>query len=405
MSELRDLIAKELPELVEIRHDLHRHPELGYEEHRTSEVVQRELGACGVEVKGGLARGTGVLGHLGSTNDAANAPSSDRRSIALRADMDALPILEQTAKPYCSTNGGVMHACGHDGHTTILIGAARVLSKLASRPNPVTFVFQPAEEGGAGGQAMCDDGVLLGEGGGGIGPPVGRIFGLHGWPTMTFGHIGTRPGALLASTDDFVVTIHGSEGHAAFPHLCHDPILAAGHVLTAIQAIASRSTSPTEAVVCTVGAINGGTANNVIPASVRMIGTIRALNDQTRARAKERFFELVERTSEAHGCRGEIDWHEGYPVTRNDPALAEHVLGIARDAIGDARVEMIPDAVMGGEDFSFYGLHVPACFYLLGTRPEGAGEVAQLHQATFDFNDDAIALGVEMMCRLALSDD
>ncbi len=400
MSELRDLIARELPELVEIRHELHRYPELGYEEHRTSALVQRELAATDMSVKGGMARGTGVLGHLGATDG-----RNERQAVALRADMDALPILEKTGKAYASANEGVMHACGHDGHTTILLGAARVLSKLGSRPNPVTFVFQPAEEGGAGGQAMCEDGALLGERGGGLGAPVGRIFGLHGWPNLPLGHIATRPGPLLASTDDFVVTIHGSEGHAAFPHLCHDPILAAGHVLTAVQSIASRSASPTDAVVCTVGAIHGGSANNVIPASVRMEGTIRALNDPMRARAKERFFELVERTSEAHGCRAQIDWHEGYPVTHNDPAMAEHVLGVARGAIGGERVDVVPEAVMGGEDFSYYGAHVPACFYLLGTQPEATGgEIPQLHQATFDFNDEAIGLGVEMMCRLALSE-
>ncbi len=403
MTELRDLIANELPELIELRHDLHRHPELGYAEHRTNEVIQRELSASGIDIKPGMARGTGVLGHLGSKGS--SPESTNQRAIALRADIDALPILERTGKPYASTTEGVMHACGHDGHTTILLGAARVLSKLKARANPVTFIFQPAEEGGAGGEAMCDDGALLGDGGGGLGTPVGKIFGLHGWPSMTFGHIGTRPGPLLASTDDFVVTIHGTEGHAAFPHLCEDPILASGHVLTAIQSIASRNASPTEAVVCTVGAIQGGSANNVIPASVRMEGTIRTLSDETRSQAKERFFELVERTSEAHGCRAEIDWHEGYPVTRNDPALCEHVLAVARNAIGGGRVELVPDAVMGGEDFSYYGLHVPACFYLLGLKAEGAGEVPQLHQATFDFNDDAIALGIEMMCRLALSED
>jgi len=396
MDDLRNRIGAELGELIEIRHDLHRHPELSYEERRTCDVVCAELERLGIEHRRGLARGTGVVAHIPASD------GGDRPAVALRADMDALPIDEQTGKPYASEHPGVMHACGHDGHTTILLGAARVLSKIEHRPQPVTLIFQPAEEGGAGGQAMCDDGALLGSAGGGLGPRVGRIFGLHGWPNMDLGHVGTRPGPLLAATDDFEVIIHGVEGHAAFPHLAHDPVLAASSCVVALQSIASRCVAPTGSVVVTVAAIHAGEANNVIPAQVRMVGTVRTLDEGVRRLARERFFEIVERTSEAHACRAHIDWQEGYPVTRNEEHLARHVLQVAARALGEERAELVPDAFMGGEDFSYYGQHVPACFFLLGLRPAGAGEVPQLHQATFDFNDDAIGVGVEMMCRLAL---
>ena len=401
MSEpsLRDIVQAELPELVAIRHDLHRHPELGYEEDRTSGVVQRELTAAGVAFKAGVAR-TGVVAHLPATE------RTDRPAVALRADMDALPIVEATGRPYASCRPGVMHACGHDGHTTILIGVARALSRVPRRPNPVTLLFQPAEEGGAGGERMCDEGALLGDEGGGLGPRVGSVFGLHGWPQLPLGTVATRPGPLLAATDDFVVKVRGVGGHAAFPHLARDPVVAAAHVVTALQTLASRSASPLDSVVCTVGRIAGGCANNVIPPEVELVGTVRTLRAETRRMARERFFAIVEATAAAFGCRAEIDWQDGYPATVNDADLTERFFAVARDALGAERVALAPEPVMGGEDFSYYGRHVPACFYMLGLLAPGADPAAVplLHQPEFDFNDDAIATGVEMMCRLALAE-
>jgi len=396
-DQIQELIGRALPELVSIRHDLHEHPELMYEERRTSQVVQRELEVLGVRFKAGLAGGTGVIAHLPAGD------AGDRPSVALRADMDALPIAERTGKDYASKTPGVMHACGHDGHTAILLGAARVLAALPDRPNPVTFLFQPAEEGGAGAQKMCDDGVLRGDSDGGIGPPVDRIFGLHGWPGLEVGHVATRPGPLLASTDEFTITVHGQGGHAAYPHLTHDPIVAAAAIVTALQTIASRSMAPIDAVVVTVGTIRGGSANNVIPETATLTGTVRTLLPETRDLARDRLFALAQRTAEAYACRGEVDWHVGYPVTNNDPAATEHVLSIARRALGNERVSIVPDPTMGGEDFAFYGKHVPACFYLIGVRPPGASTYPNLHQPEYDFNDDAIPVGVEMMCRLALA--
>ncbi|GAB4384075.1 MAG: M20 aminoacylase family protein [Phycisphaerales bacterium] len=399
-ARLRTLIEAELDELRAIRHDLHAHPELMFEERRTSELVVRELSALGIAHKTGLAKGTGVLAHLPAT-----VPTS-RPSVALRADMDALPIVECTGRPYASTNPGVMHACGHDGHTAILIGAARVLSKLAHRPNPVTFVFQPAEEGGAGGEQMCLDGCLEGDAGRGLGPPVGRIYGLHGWPQLPLGLIATRPGPLLASTDEFAVRVLGTQCHGAYPHLGADSIVCAAHIITALQTIVARNSPPLDAVVVTVGAIHAGTASNIIPAETRFIGTVRTLRDQTRQMARERLYAIVQQTALAHGCRAEIEWEEGYPVTRNDPKLAEQVLAVASEAFGTEQTRLVEQPTMGGEDFSFYGRYVPSCFYLLGLCPPGSDPAAapQLHQPDFDFNDDALAPGIEMMCRLALAD-
>lgn len=397
---LRALIDAELPDLLDIRHDLHAHPELMFEERRTSEVVARELGALGLAHKTGLAKGTGVLAHLPAT-DKTSSPS-----VGLRADMDALPIIECTGRAYSSTHHGVMHACGHDGHTTILLGAARVLSKLSHRPHPVTFVFQPAEEGGAGGEQMCLDGCLEGDSGRGLGNPVARMYGLHGWPQLPLGQIGTRPGPLLAATDEFTITVRGTQCHGAYPHLGSDSIVAAAHIVAALQTICSRNTSPTDSIVVTVGAFHGGTASNIIPAETTFIGTVRTLRDDTRAMARQRLFDLVQHTARAHGCEANIEWEEGYPVTHNDPKLATQVLTLAESAFGAARTLLVENPSMGGEDFSYYGRHVPACFFLLGLCPAGHEplSVPQLHQPDFDFNDEALAPGIEMMCHLALAD-
>lgn len=401
-ADLRGLIRAELDELVAIRHDLHAHPELMYRERRTSGVVQRELEALGVSFRAGVGsrepggEGTGVIAHL----PALGADGGDH--VALRADMDALPIEEATGVAHASTTPGVMHACGHDAHTTILIGAARVLSKLGERRNAVTLVFQPAEEGGHGGDRMIRDGALDGHDGG---PPVQRIYGLHGWPDMPLGVIGTRPGPLLAATDQFDVTIRGKGGHAAFPHTCVDPVPVAAQIVTALQTVVSRETRPTDSAVLTVSAIHGGSAYNVIADEVTFRGTYRSLDMDTRAAAKARFREMVESMARAMGCEVDVTWHDGYPPTLNDAAEAERVLAIAGAAFGEDRTTVIPEPFMGGEDFAYYGLRVPACFFTLGLCPEGVDPETRprLHQPTFDFNDDAIATGVEMMVRMGVS--
>ncbi|MCE7975009.1 MAG: amidohydrolase [Leptolyngbya sp. PLA1] len=393
-AQTQDVLTGMLPTLVDLRRDLHAHPELSFEERRTSDVVARELEASGVRVKRGFAKGTGVLGYLPAT-------TGGGRGVALRADMDALPIVEATGKPYASTTTGVMHACGHDGHTTILIGAAKVLATM-HRSRPVTFIFQPAEEGGGGGDLMVREGALRGENAGGLGEAPERIYGLHGWPTFEVGKVATRPGPLLASTDDFRITIKGVQSHGAYPHFGRDPILTAAHVITALQSIASRNVSPLDSIVVSVGAIHGGTADNIIPEQVTFIGTVRTLRAETKKLAKERLFAVVENTARAMGCEARIDWHEGYPATVNDADATARFFGIAEDTLGKPRVELAPEPTMGGEDFSFYGREIPACFFFLGLRPKGATTFPTLHQPDFDFNDEAIRTGVELMVALAL---
>jgi amidohydrolase len=399
-----DLVRAALPEVAAIRRDLHAHPELGYHETRTSGIVVRELKRLGVAHRAGLAGGTGVVAHLPATGPARER--GRRGAVGLRADMDALPIHERTGAPWASTTPGVMHACGHDGHTANLLGVARVLSMLDDRPNPVTLIFQPAEEGGAGGRRMCEDGVLAGDGAGGLGPPVEVIYGLHGWPQLPVGVVATRPGPLLAATDNFVVTVTGVQAHAAYPHLARDPVVAAAHVVTALQTIASRSVAPLDSVVVTVGAIAGGTARNIIPESVRLTGTVRTLTPQVRQKARERFFALVAGVADGLGCRAQIDWEEGYPVTSNDPGATDRFFTVARRVLGEGAVRTIEQPTMGGEDFAYYGRHVPACFFVLGLCPPerlARGEAyPSLHQPEFDFNDGALETGLRAMCALAL---
>lgn len=394
------MIREALPRTIEIRHDLHAHPEMAYQEVRTSGVVSAELSRLGIVHKTGLAGGTGVIGYLPPTD----AGDANKPAVALRADMDALPILEQTGAAYASRTPGVMHACGHDGHTANLLGVARVLSRMPHRPRGVLLVFQPAEEGGAGGKRMCDDGALRGEGGGGLGAPVGEIFGLHGWPQSTLGVLASRPGPLLAATDNFTVTVVGEQAHAAYPHLGADPVLAAAHIVTALQSIASRNAAPQDSIVVTVAQINGGMASNVIPREVTFIGTMRTIRKEMRELGRKRFFEIAQQVAAAMDCRAEIAWEEGYPVTHNDAALTDKFFRVAGRALGESRVQMMEHPTMGGEDFSYYGQHVPACFFVLGVKPADRAQYPSLHQPEYDFNDEALATGIEVMVRLAVEE-
>lgn len=389
MPSMAELVSQDIPHLVEIRHDLHAHPELGYEEHRTSQVVQRELERAGVSHVAGLAGGTGVLGYLPSTQDPDQA-----KTVALRADMDALPILEDTGCSYASTTPGKMHACGHDGHTTILIGAARALA-LAERPNNVLFIFQPAEEGGAGGKRMCEDGVLNGSV---LGRPADRIFGLHGYPGLHVGEVSTVDGPMMAAADMIHLTVKGKGGHAAMPHTGVDPIVVACHIVTAAQSIASRGVDPLDSIVVTFSQFNAGTAHNIIPGTVEIHGTVRTLQEDTRQFAERRLGEIAHGVASAFGAQVDYVYEHGYPVTVNDASMAAHF----RANVGE---NLQPDCVpvMGGEDFSFYGHHVPACFFWLGLRAPGQSTYPNLHAPQFDFNDEAIPVGVRAMCRLALT--
>ncbi|MFG0328310.1 MAG: M20 family metallopeptidase [Phycisphaerales bacterium] len=395
VDRLRRLISEELADLIEFRRDLHAHPELMYQEVRTAGRVRASLEESTIEFVDDLAGGTGVLAFL---------PGKDTdRAVALRADMDALPIQEESDRPYASTVDGRMHACGHDGHTTICLGAARVLKRLSDEvgglPNPVKFVFQPAEEGGGGGERMVQDGVLGAEL---LGPRVSRMFGLHCWPMLPLGVIATRPGPLLAATDLFTVTVRGRGGHAASPHFTNDPIVGASEIVGALQTIASRNVDPIDSIVVSVTKVQAGTAFNIIPDEATFAGTMRTLRDETRAFGRERFYEIVERVASAHRCEASVDWHVGYPVTRNHPTAVTEFFDAARGAVGAERAQLYPEPCMGGEDFSYYCNEVPACFFLLGQQRAPDEPYPMVHTPRFDFNDDSIALGVEMFCRLAL---
>lgn len=408
-TRLRQIIGEELPRMVEVRRDLHAHPELMFQEQWTSARVRDELTSCGIPVVEGLAGGTGVIGFI-----AGHDPSTG--TVGLRADMDALPIVEENGFAHRSTNEGLMHACGHDGHTAVLVGAAKVLKRLADEwvalsgepgpgrlPRPVRFVFQPAEEGGAGGRRMIDDGCLKAHED--MGPAVTEMYGLHCWPQLELGVVTTRVGPLLAATDHFAITVHGKGGHAAWPQLTHDPVTTGAEMVMALQTIASRNSDPLDSVVLSLTVFHAGTARNVIAPVATIGGTLRTLSDATRAFAKDRLTHIADHVAAAHHCSISIEWEgEGYPVTSNHPDPAARVFEAARSVV--ARPELVqpwPTPVMGGEDFAFYCQEVPSCFFLLGQQPrEAAVPYPMVHTPTFDFNDDSMVYGVEMFCRLAL---
>jgi amidohydrolase len=383
-----------LPEIVSIRHDLHANPELGYEETRTSRLIQSKLKSWGIEHVGGLAGGTGVLARIPSTGGGSS-------TVALRADIDALPIVEETGLEYASTTKGRMHACGHDGHTSILLAAAHVLSQEPKRPNEILLIFQPAEEGGAGGKKMCDDGVLDGRV---LGGTVDQIYGLHGFPYGQVGEVSTRVGPLLAAATQLKILVHGKGAHAAQSHRGIDPVVVASHIVIALQTIASRSVDPLDSVVVTIGKVDIGVAHNVISELATLNGTLRTLLDETNAAAIAAIERIVTKTAEAFGATAEVLWETiPYPVTRNHPEATARFREIAAGHLGAEHVHEEPHPSMGGEDFSFYGQRVPACFFFLGLRPEGQATYPNLHAPTFDFNDSAIPTGVELMCELALT--
>ncbi len=395
VSSIETLIEAESPATVEIRRDLHRHPELGYAETRTAQRIAERLKHLGIEHATGLARGTGVLGYLpATTSDPTSAPT-----VALRADIDALPITEQTGADYASQTPGTMHACGHDGHTANLLQTAAVLAKLNHRPSNVLLLFQPAEEGGAGADAMIKDGALDGSA---IGTPVTVIFGLHGWPDLPLNHVATRPGPLLASADTFAITVTGKGGHAAFPHTTNDPVLAAAHITTALQHIASRRVAPTDSVVVSVTQLHAGTAHNIIPDTASIGGTVRALTNETRELAHADLERTATSVAAALNCQATVEWSSGYPVTLNHAEPTAHLLAVARETLGDDRVHELDTAFMGGEDFSFYSRIVPACFFIIGLNPDPAVPYPALHTPTFDFNDDALPTATRLFCELAL---
>ncbi len=388
MPSVQPIIDRYLPEIIEFRHDLHRNPELGYQETETGSKVVKRLNDCGsFEIQTGVAK-TGIIATLGSDKPG--------RAIALRADMDCLPIEEKSGKAWSSERPGLMHACGHDGHTSCLLGTALVLSELSdSLKGPVKFFFQPAEEGGAGGEKMVAEGALKN-------PDVDMVFGLHGWPSINLGEITTCKGPMMANADEFEITIHGRGGHAARPQKCIDPILVGSQVVLALQSIASRSTAPEDSIVITVAQFQGGSAFNIIPDSIYLNGTIRTLSTETQRLVFDRIRTIATSTAEAMGATADVNLIEGYPVLSNAPEAVDYLQSTFKEIDHSVtQVESVfPQLV--GEDFSYFAQQSPACFFGLGLKPPEADRFPQLHQADFDFNDDALPIGIRCFSELAL---
>jgi hippurate hydrolase len=370
--------------LAEVRHDLHAHPELKFQEHRTAQRVADALEGWGLETRAGVGR-TGVLGLWRS--------GTAGPFLGLRADMDALPIQEAGDRAHASRTPGIMHACGHDAHVTMLLGAARY---LAERGGParggVKFIFQPGEEGGGGARLMVEDGALAD-------PPLARVLALHAWPSLRVGQFGYTCGAALASVDDFVIRILGRGAHAAHPHQARDPILAGTALIQAIQGIVSRSTNPLDSLVVSVTTFHAGTAHNIIPEAAEITGTIRSLREAVREETHEAVRRVARGVAEAHGLEIAVEIHRGYPVLRNDDAVVSFAAGLARDMVGPDNTVELP-ASMGSEDFSYFLERCPGAFLVVGCgRPEG--ESPMLHTPQFDVDDSMLPFGVEFLVRSA----
>jgi hippurate hydrolase len=369
-------------EITEWRRDIHAHPELLYDTHRTSELVADKLKAFGVdEVVTGIGR-TGVVGVIkGKSNGSGKV-------IGLRADMDALPLDEITGKPYASTVPGKMHACGHDGHTAMLLGAAKYLSETRNFDGTVVVIFQPAEEGGAGAKAMVDDGLMDRFG-------IQEVYGMHNMPGEPLGSFHIRPGAMMAAADRIQIDIEGVGGHAAKPHDAVDTLLVGAHIIQAVQSIASRNVDPLKSVVVSITAFNGGFTDNVIPQTARLRGTVRTLDAEVRDLAEKRLKEIVPTIASAFGAKAEVNYLRDYPITINHAEQTEFAAGIARKISGDDNVVTDVAPTMGGEDFSFMLLERPGAFIFVGN-----GNSASLHHPAYDFNDELIPVGCSYWVKL-----
>jgi len=375
-------VADLADEITTWRRDFHENPELLFDVHRTAGIVAEKLRSFGCdEVVTGLGK-TGVVGVIkGRSNNSG-------RVIGLRADMDALPIEEATDLPYKSKVPGKMHACGHDGHTAMLLGAAKYLAETRNFDGTAVVIFQPAEEGGGGGDAMVKDGLMERFG-------IQEVYGMHNWPGVPVGHFAIRPGPIMAAADRFTITIEGKGGHAAYPHDCIDPVVTAAHVITALQTVASRNVDPLKSVVVSVCTIKAGDAFNVIPQTATLLGTVRTLSPEVRDLAETRIRTLVENTCAAFGAKAQIQYNRGYPVTVNDAAKTEFIASVAKAVAGDGAVNTEVPPEMGAEDFSFMLEKRPGAYIFLGN-----GDTAGVHHPAYDFNDAATPYGVSLWAKI-----
>ena len=362
-------------EIVAIRRDIHRHPELAYEETRTSDLVAERLAAWGYEVDRGLGK-TGVVGTL--------RRGEGRRRIGIRADMDALPIHETTNLPYASVHGGKMHACGHDGHTAMLLGAAKALAADPAFDGTVHLIFQPAEEGQAGARRMIEDGLFRRF-------PCDAVFGMHNMPGYPAGKLIFRSGPFLASADRFQVTIEGVGGHGAVPHKTVDPVVVAASTVMALQTIVARNIDPQRPAVVTVGAIKAGEAANVIPDEAEMRLSVRSLDREVRMELRKRIAALITAQAESFGAKARVRLHEGYPVLVNHEKETEFAAEVAKELVGAENVETDPPPVMGSEDFAYMLEERPGSYLFIGNGDGEGG--CMVHNPGYDFNDRCIAIG------------
>jgi amidohydrolase len=375
-------IAEFQPEIAAWRRDLHAHPEVLFEVHRTAGIVAEKLREFGCdEVVTGIGR-TGVVGVI-------KGRGAGTRTIGLRADMDALPMTEKTGLPHASTTQGKMHACGHDGHTAMLLGAAKYLAETRNFDGQVVLIFQPAEEGGGGGKVMLDDGLLETFG-------IDEVYGMHNWPGMPVGQFGIRAGGIMAATDRFYIDITGKGGHAARPQQTIDPIIVAAQMVTALQTIVSRNLDPLSSAVLSVTMVEAGEADNVISRTAKITGTVRTLDGDVQDFIEARLAEFVPAFALSFGAEASVRYARGYPVTVNAEEQTRFAASVARDVVGAGNVDDDTAPSMGGEDFSFMLNKRPGAYIFLGN-----GDSTELHTDTYDFNDEAIPVGVSYWVRLA----
>ena len=370
--------------LVEIRRSIHMNPELGFEEVETSKLVAGWLEKFGLQVKKAVAK-TGVVGLLQGERGG--------KTVAIRADMDALPLEEANQITYRSRVKGKMHACGHDAHVTILLGVARLFSSIQGQvKGNIKWIFQPAEEGGGGGRIMVEEGVLED-------PKVDSIFGAHMFPDLRIGKVGIYEHEGLATADRFIIKMLGKGGHGAYPYLSKDPIYAAGHLITQINAIVSRSINPLDSAVVTIGKVTGGTAFNIIPDEVELLGTVRSLNPRVREALKFKIEKVTQGVARSFEMGYQFDYQYGYPALFNNPEMSHLVASACVRGVGKENVEFLRPS-MGGEDFAYYLEKIPGAFFRLGCRNEEKGIVHPLHSSQFNIDEDVLPFGVEMFTRI-----
>ena len=386
MSDPVDHIRRYHAELAEFRRDIHAHPELAFQETRTSDRVARQLEAWGIEVHRGLAK-TGLVGVI-------TGRRAGGRAVGLRADMDCLPMHETAARPHKSRHEGRMHACGHDGHTTMLLGAARYLSETREFDGTAYVIFQPAEEHGGGGNVMVQEGLFQRF-------PVDEVYALHNWPGLPPGQIAVRAGPVLAAADEIRIEVRGRGGHAAMPHLAVDPVVAAGHIITALQTIASRNVNPLDAVVVSLCSMETSQLDvfNVIPDAVKLVGTVRTFRPETQQLAEQRIRDVAAGVASALGATAQLEYVRGYPATVNTPREADFAARVGERIFGRQNVVREFDPTMGGEDFAYMLQARPGAYVLLGQGGMAGG--CYLHNPNYDFNDEVIPLGAGYLAALA----